>query len=135
MNCDEVGARLDAYIDEELSEALSKEVGKHLDGCAICSSKAEALRDLTAYLNDMPKIKSPGTLAAKTLGAYRSGMEKPGIMDWWGGLSLRMRGVVCGIAMAGLVFGIVLGGSFFNSAKYVQDSYLSSLYHTEGVLP
>src|SRR5436190_14840834 len=50
MTCDDVAARLGAYLDGELSEQAADEVRRHLEGCPACVRRQEQAFALAAAI-------------------------------------------------------------------------------------
>jgi hypothetical protein len=59
MTCEGALARLDDFVDGELSETAFQEVELHLAGCATCAKQAAALRALVAQAADLPRTMAP----------------------------------------------------------------------------
>lgn len=126
--------QLNAYTDAELPSDLTDQVSRHLTQCPTCAAAAAELRHLTQYLDTMPKFPVPARLARRTRQAFRAGVERPGFIDWWRGLGVSMRSAACAIALAGLVSGIMLAVSL-SMPEAASQTYIATLYHTEGILP
>ena len=136
MQCIEIRKRLDAWLDGELSGEMADSTMRHLEGCPACRLKAERLERIVAALDGLPPMAPPAGLSRKTLRAFRAGLEKPGVAQWWRGLTLSMRSAIFGATLAGLLFGALLGTSFVtqgpeNNANPYQNLYASS----RGILP
>lgn len=135
MDCSNTRELLNAFVDAELTPDLTEKVQHHLDSCPACTSEVAALEQLTKHLDNLPEVHTPATIARRTLNAFRAGMEKPTIADWWHTMSFHMRGVVCGMALAGLLLGLFLGGSFSFLPDTSANSFLISFYNPGGILP
>lgn len=135
MDCLNTRELLNAYVDAELPPNLTEEVRRHLDLCPGCTSEVVALQQLAKRLDALPEIRVPTTLARRTLKAFRTSLEKPTFADWWQNMGLYMRGAVCGVALAGLLFGFILGGSLSSLPDTSVNSYLIAFSETEGILP
>jgi predicted anti-sigma-YlaC factor YlaD len=59
MNCQELDARLDDYLDGALSAAESAAAGAHLRSCALCREREGRLRQLLAHATALPRSVSP----------------------------------------------------------------------------
>ncbi len=135
MDCLNTRELLNAYVDAELPPDLTEKVRRHLDLCPACSSEVAGLQLLANHLDAIPEIPMPTALARRTLKAFRASVEKPTLADWWQSMSFYMRGAVCGVALAGLVFGLVLGGSLPFLPDASVNSHLLAFSDTEGILP
>ncbi|MBU2551033.1 MAG: zf-HC2 domain-containing protein [Proteobacteria bacterium] len=136
MECSETRELLDAWLDRELSPELAEGIEQHLESCPDCAEESASLGRLAASLEAMPPIQAPTRLAGQTLKAFRRELNRPGLRDWWRGLSLAMRGAACGAALAGMVFGIVIGSTLASSLDGSSAvSYIQFLYDTGGILP
>lgn len=136
MECNKVIEKLDAWIDSELPDHLADQVTRHVNQCEYCQKEAAAIDRLSMALRAMPAVFLPARLSRNTLKAFRLNFKHPGLLEWWQNMNLIMRSTACGIAMAGLLFGFVFGGSLpLFSSETVATNYLSVLYPTEGMLP
>lgn len=61
MNCSEVDKLLNAYVDEDLSEASRQALAQHLDRCRDCRSELEALQSLRTAARELPHEIEPGS--------------------------------------------------------------------------
>ena len=59
MTCDDVGERLDDYIDGTLAEADREEVARHMASCASCREEERDLRSLVSRAADLPREIAP----------------------------------------------------------------------------
>ena len=135
MDCLNTREMLNAYLDAELPPDLTDQVCRHLDRCPECSRELTELQKIFNHLNAIPEIPTPAALARRTLKAFRAGLEKPTFSEWWQGMSLSMRGAVCGVAVAGLLFGLMLGSSLSSLPEASVQSHLIAFSDTEGILP
>lgn len=136
MECINVMEMIDAWVDHELPDNLASQISLHVEQCQSCRHEADALRQLSKALNTIPPVNEPARLIKNTLNVFRSAYNNPGFLEWWQNLGFSMRSFVCGMAMAGLLFGFILG---VNINSYKTDAsantYLASLYPVEGILP
>ncbi len=135
MNCLNARELLNAYVDAELPPGLTEEVRRHLDACPACTLEVAELQRLAKHLDAIPEINTPAALARRTLKAFRANVEKPSIADWWQNMSFYMRGAACSVALAGLLFGLILGGSLSFLPDASVNSHLIAFYDTEVILP
>lgn len=59
ITCEEVLARLDDYVDEELNDSEAQTVAAHLEQCPECRAEETALRDLLRDASRLPKSILP----------------------------------------------------------------------------
>jgi len=135
MNCQDVRKRLDAWVDGEMPASETERITGHLENCAKCRQHAGALRRMTTALDRLPPLKTPAGLSQRTMQAFRKGIERPGLAEWWRELSLAMRSAVCGTALAGLICGAVLGTSLLSLTPDSGTSLYQTLYISEGFYP
>lgn len=135
MNCIETRKQLDAWVDGEMSTETADRITRHLKGCPACRLEAERLERIVAALDELPPKAAPAGLSCKTLRAFRAGMEKPGMADWWRELTLSMRSAICGVTLAGLLCGAVLSTSFTTPGPQGNANPYQSLYAGKGFLP
>jgi anti-sigma factor RsiW len=136
MKCRDAKQKLNAWVDGELPEKAAARLSRHLEVCPSCAREAKALQHLAAALARLPAVPPPAHLSQTTLRRYRREMEKPGLVEWWRGLGLLMRGAVCSAATGGLVLGVGLGSSLTALQTTAAASGLISIvYHTGGILP
>ena len=73
LTCEQAFARLDDYLDRELSEQERLEVAQHLEVCAVCAPEftieREVLDDIRMKLR---RIRVPEGLRARISAALRS---------------------------------------------------------------
>ena len=63
--CENIQAELSAYLDGELREQARAACEAHLRECASCRAVLEDLKDASAALAGLPKLKAPPALAAR----------------------------------------------------------------------
>ncbi|MGD9823448.1 anti-sigma factor family protein [Desulfobacter sp.] len=124
MECKQVQRRLTAWSDHEIpgDDAVALEV--HLGACPACRARAESLKALIRALDGLGAVSAPEGFSRHVCRAARAGMESVDMAQWWHHLSLTWRGMVCGMAMAGLLFGAVLGTSLGTSSENTASSAL-----------
>lgn len=135
MPCVDIRNRLHAWVDNELPETERRRIARHLAQCPACRREAEGIEQIAALLDAQPAVRAPASVRRNTLIAFRDGLEMPGIGEWWRSLTLAMRGVVCGAAMAGLLFGAVLGTTFVVPGSGTAANPYQTLYASRGMLP
>lgn len=135
MNCQQIRNRLDAWVDGELSAPAAEAVTRHLDGCPSCRRHALERQQMAGALDRLPPPKAPADLSRRTLRAFRAGIRRPGMAEWWRELSLVMRSTVCGAALAGLLCGVVLGSSLLSLTPDGSAGPYQTLYASEGFYP
>ncbi|MBN2041215.1 MAG: zf-HC2 domain-containing protein [Spirochaetes bacterium] len=59
MNCKDLMAQLDKYIDNELSDKEMKEMKMHLSSCEECRAELKSLRELKKELQSLGTVKAP----------------------------------------------------------------------------
>jgi len=111
MKCKDICNRLDAWVDGELSLDEAREVTAHLDRCSACRKEAMALTALARALDNLQPVPAPQGFSRQVRLAVRALADPPSLVQWWHHLTLIWRGAVCGAALAGLVFGAVMGTS------------------------
>lgn len=134
MRCDEVRWRLTAWTDGELPADEAGKVDQHLSKCPACRLEAQGQRQLSAMLDALPGAVVPAGLARRTRRAFRAGLERPSLTQWWRQLSLVMRGAVCGAALGGLLCGAVLGTTLVRLTPDSASPY-QALYADNGIFP
>lgn len=142
MTCDRVRTRLSAYVDQELSAGLTKEVELHLPSCESCRHELARLQKLAFVLAANPLPPVPVDLAERIL--RQSQMPRTvhrrihiPRMVWWNTMPGYMRAAAVVVLMVGLTAGTFMGLSVSprdNSplaAIAVQDSALTSSLHLD----
>ena len=61
-SCDEIGPKLSAYADGELSEFERERVRRHVAGCPSCAAELRELEEMAALLGQLPEADPPETL-------------------------------------------------------------------------
>jgi anti-sigma factor RsiW len=57
MKCEDVSKELIAYLDRRASSAERSQVEEHLNGCAVCRTRAEEFRRLWTVMDQVPVIE------------------------------------------------------------------------------
>lgn len=135
MDCVEIRRRLDAWLDGELPAPEAKRISDHVERCPACRLEAQEHRQLMDLLDHLPAMAAPTGFSRRTMRAFRAGMEKPGMAEWWRDLSLAMRSAVCGAALAGLLCGAVLGTRVIQFETAVVANPYQSVYASKGIYP
>lgn len=136
MRCRDAKQKINAWVDGELPKETAADLSRHIEGCNTCAREAEALKGLAATLDRLPAVHAPDHLSRTTMRRFRQEMEMPGLVEWWRGLGLLMRGAVCGAATGGLVLGVGLGSSLTALQISAAAPWLINIvYHTGGILP
>jgi hypothetical protein len=136
MKCRDAREKFSAWVDGELPEEAAAHLSRHTAACRSCAREAEMLRRLGAMLDRLPAAPAPPHLSQVTLRRFRQEIENPGLVEWWRGLGLAMRGAVCSAAIGGLVLGGGLGSSLpALQTAAAAPGLLSIVYHTGGILP
>lgn len=135
MDCVKIRRHLDAWLDGELPAPEAKRISDHLKSCPSCRLEVQERRQLMDLLDRLPPLAAPAAFSRRTMRAFRAGMEKPGMAEWWRGLSLAMRSAVCGAALAGLLCGAVLGTRVIQSETTAAANPYQSVYASKGIYP
>ena len=136
MQCQDVIERLSAWVDGELSAVEAKSMDQHIGHCPACAREAEDLKKLASYLDSLPPVTAPDLLARRTLRAFRDALDRPSLAEWWADLSVAMRSAACGVALAGMVCGMVLAISLTVWPESAPvHPYFQSVYTVGGLLP
>ena len=135
MACESIRKRLDAWLDGELSDAEGKQLAAHVADCPDCRQVLAAGRQIVAALDRLPARPAPAGFSRRTRRAFRAGIERPGISEWWQGLTMAMRSALCGAALAGLLCGAVLGVNVVGSQLPGSAPTYQNLYASQGFYP
>ncbi len=71
MNCRKVLFRLHAYLDEEMTAKLMREMDEHLGACPSCRSQVEHIRQLGDILDSLTVPPLPNEFAARVMAEAR----------------------------------------------------------------
>jgi len=134
MQCKQVEKRLNAWADNELPAHETAKIERHLKQCPACRSEAVGIQHIIGALEGLPAIQASSVLSKRILRAFRSDLAKQGMVEWWQGLSLALRGAICGVALAGLLCGAVLGTCISTIGPGNTNPY-QTLYTGNGILP
>lgn len=137
MNCKEVQDILLVIPDGEVEAGTQERALAHAGQCPQCRAFGESVAVLCAELDAMPVAEPPKDLAAATMDMFESDLDADGFAGWWERLGMGMRSAVCAMAVAGLLFGVALGGTStlsLNSVSAATDSYSSMLTDSEAGL-
>jgi anti-sigma factor RsiW len=94
MTCEEIGIRLDEYVDGDLTEAEFQEVELHLGGCPQCRQQERELRALIAQAAALPEEMRPAQDLWPDIEARLRGPEgmrlvpRTGLARWMGPMSI-----------------------------------------------
>ena len=135
MECAEIKKRLTAWADGELTARQARGVENHLRQCPLCQLSARHEKKIAELLDALPPITAPAGFSYRTRQAFRTALERPNLIQWWQHLSFIMRGVVCGAALAGLLFGAVMGASLSTLNTDSPDTSYHTLYADIGIFP
>ena len=108
MTCEEVGARLDEYVDGDLTEAEFQEIELHLGGCSECRHQEGRLRALIAEAAALPEEIQPARDLWPAVAARLGGSEgmrlvpRSGLARWMGPASVAAAAAVVIALSAGL---------------------------------
>jgi anti-sigma factor (TIGR02949 family) len=133
MQCEEARPRLDAYVDDELTEAERAELRDHLAGCGDCGPEAAALQRLRDDIRrTVPAYRAPEIVRSQIRFALRreAATDAPGAFGAPGWLAYA--------ASILLAVAVGSGGTFLalgerqedRVASEVIDSHLRSLLGT-----
>jgi len=115
MRCARMEEYLHAYVDGELKPMPRRQLEEHMNACAACRARVQALWALDATLRAVPLPEAPDALTARILAAaseYRArrAARRP-MARWWGSRwspwALRM--AVAAVVLVGLGLGGWLG--------------------------
>ena len=135
MECVDIRKRLAAWVDGELPAETARKIEDHLAGCPTCGREARAHRQIVTALDALPVFSAPSGFSRRTMRAFRNGLERPGLAQWWRQLTAVMRGAVCAAALTGLLCGAILGTSLSTLSAGNQTTPYQTLYASNGVLP
>ncbi|WP_319405752.1 zf-HC2 domain-containing protein [uncultured Desulfosarcina sp.] len=135
MKCKMVRNRLDALLDGELPVAEVERMKAHLGECQGCRQELAARQQIADALSRLPPILAPNHFARRARRAFRSNLKRPGMAEWWQGLSMAMRSAVCGAALAGLLCGAVLGINVTASQVPGTGNLYQNFYASKGIYP
>jgi anti-sigma factor (TIGR02949 family) len=133
MQCEEARPRLDAYVDDELTEAERAELRDHLAGCGDCGPEAAALQRLRDDIRrTVPAYRAPEIVRSQIRFALRreAATDAP--------VAFRAPGWLAYAASILLAVAVGSGGTFLalgerqedRVASEVIDSHLRSLLGT-----
>ena len=134
MQCNEIQKKLDAWMGNEAAAHESEKIKQHLEKCTECSREAEAIKQLSSHLEKLPDIGAPDYLARKTRLAFQKELIRPGLAEWWKGLSFSMQSAVCGVVLTGLLCGAVLCSSIITTGSSTTSDPYKNLYASKGIL-
>ena len=135
MDCVEVRKRLTALVDNELPVQEAERVHRHLKRCPECRLEAQGRRQIVEALNALPAIAAPAGFSQKTVRAFRAGLDRASLGQWWRQLSLAMRGAICAAALVGLLCGVALGSSLTTLVTESPANPYQTLYASKGMFP
>jgi len=72
MNCEEIQAQLDTYVEGELTGPERAVVTAHLATCAACRRRADTLEQMAGLLHQLPREPAPEDLSTRILAAVEA---------------------------------------------------------------
>jgi anti-sigma factor RsiW len=136
MQCADCRARLDAYLDDELTTDERAEVREHLAGCAECARELAALeRASTLAQEHLVHYEAPDVLKARIASAIASERSAPARTPpaplprpgWW---RLAAAGVLVALASSSLTYAVTRAG---RATPALADQVLAS--HIRSLMP
>ncbi len=100
--------KLSEWLDDELDASMSAAVAAHVGACPSCGREAELLRRLGPALFVSPAPADPR--ATEAFVARVMARVEEGEVSFWERFAARVLAPALGLALAGLVFTIVLPG-------------------------
>lgn len=83
MNHSRVRARLNDFLERDLSPAERSAIRAHLDGCGDCARELRELEQTVGLLRGMPEPDLPLAFTATVMARVRSGEAEPvGLLHW-----------------------------------------------------
>ncbi len=111
MDCLKVREMFSAYLDSELPPNVVRQVRSHLDLCSACAQEVNALRQLTADLENLPAMPMAASLQRRIMKAFRALQPEIIASPRWYSFAFNMDGLACCMAVTGFLIGLFLGGS------------------------
>jgi anti-sigma factor RsiW len=108
MTHEKIQERLSEWLDGELDASASAEVSAHLDACPSCRGESERLRRLGPALfkaSAPPDPRSTEAFVARVMSRVEAESVSP-----WERFAARVLAPALGLALAALVFAIVMPG-------------------------
>lgn len=135
MQCTEIRKKINAWLDGELPSGEAELVAAHVAGCRNCRVEADSLKQIMISLDSLPAIRISPAQSGRMVRRFRKISEKQKISEWWQNLSLSLRGAACGAALAGLLFGAVLGVRLTATIIDTQTQSYANFYAGQEYLP
>ena len=96
--------KLNAWIENSLSENESKESDSHLESCTACRYKADELIALCDRIKNLPKCPAPKSIEKDILKTFRAGKRENSHLTFSiPGYSAIMAGVLAGLLLGYLI--------------------------------
>ncbi|MCR4437628.1 MAG: zf-HC2 domain-containing protein [bacterium] len=73
MTCKTVQRRLSAFLDGELTEELTRQVGEHVSRCTECAAELARLQKVWQLLGSLPPVQAPPFFATRVLAQVKAG--------------------------------------------------------------
>ena len=67
LTCEDCRTELAAYLDGELTPAVARVIGQHIEGCAGCGAALEAYRSIAALVATAPELPAPPWLEERVV--------------------------------------------------------------------
>jgi hypothetical protein len=131
--CKKTQKKLIAYLNLQLEEAQTKEIGKHLASCSLCKQEAEKLRATWDLLGSYTLDRDFPDITPALLEKIEAPGEKYNVFQYVMGALLQIPApAFCLlIAMLAIPPGAFLGKNLYSSFSGYTDSYLGETYRDQ----
>ena len=128
--CKKTQKKLIAYLNLQLEEKKTREIGEHLASCSLCKQEAEKLQATWDLLDNYTLDRDFPDLTPAILGKIDSPAEKQNIFQYVAGKLLQIPAPAFCLLMAMLAIppGAFLGKNLYSSFYGYTDSYLVETY-------
>ncbi|MDY7075562.1 MAG: zf-HC2 domain-containing protein [Chloroflexota bacterium] len=132
MRCLDVRAKLQVYVDGELSLEQAALLERHLAGCEDCRAEMTRLQAVMAALETWPLVVEPADLTTRVMAQVRArpvaGDVEPVTLPRF---RLRWSDFAISLGGAGLVFVVMLGWRYLASSDVARLYCLQMYLHLE----
>ena len=128
MNCEDVRALIDAFIDHELSPGDRRLLEGHAEGCDKCRALIDQADELSALVRSAPKFSSPPELRSSIIEEL-DGIDDQSKNHYRQSLPLRLA-THAGAVAAGALMALIVSQFVLHQKQWTDELVVTHLRHS-----
>ena len=121
MQCRDVQATLEAYVDKSLNRGQATRLKRHLAGCESCQAELAYLQAVEKALDTWPLVAEPDDLTARVMAQVKPHPELRRFRIRWSDLAIGLAGAVLATTTP-LLWRLLAPGSLAQSLQQIYDA-------------